>query len=193
MNRKRLSENVGRLLKLRPMVRRYDDDRNRLPDLDDEWQVNRVDADSVALFNPRTRHSFDLGFDNIKNFQSPNYLILRCQISLVKEGVHIEPLMETKYRKPSADAVLAQALRDAVGAIPGLRPTDLERLLDDDERRTAWFAQKERTDHGAVILPNPWSPNALGRYQIPLKSLTAAREQLERELRAETSDPLDEE
>jgi len=61
--------------------------------MDDLWTLLRVDRGSIELSNLRTQHVVTLGNDNIREFRSPDFLILRCQLKLTLNRVLIEPLV----------------------------------------------------------------------------------------------------
>lgn len=46
------------------------------------WTIQKVDEKKrvVHFKNTETGHSFDLGFDNIHSFQTPDFVLLNCSI-----------------------------------------------------------------------------------------------------------------
>jgi hypothetical protein len=82
MNAQQLRKNLGQRLKLRPVARRQLANGTPLGPVDDEWFVQSIKEQQVELYNMRTGHILDLGFDNIREYRSPNFLLLRCQVIL---------------------------------------------------------------------------------------------------------------
>ncbi|MGH9460196.1 MAG: hypothetical protein ACRD1X_03200 [Vicinamibacteria bacterium] len=93
MNAKQFSKNLGRRVRLRPIAKRQLADGTPLPLIDDEWFVERIEEHHVVLHNLRTDHILELGFDNIREFRSPQFLLLRCQVTLRGISVIIEPFV----------------------------------------------------------------------------------------------------
>jgi hypothetical protein len=46
----------------------------------------------VTLTCRDTGHRVKLGFDNIREYRSPNFLMLKCQLMLEEDQVRVEPL-----------------------------------------------------------------------------------------------------
>ena len=102
MNKDQLAKSKGSRIRLRPIAKRFEDNRE-LPPIDDDWIIEFVDKNKgVNIFNVRTNHTTALGFDHIREFISdPNrdrdelkhgFLKLKVQISLCGNTVKIEPL-----------------------------------------------------------------------------------------------------
>jgi hypothetical protein len=193
MNKRKLIEkNVGHVVRLRPKAV---DARERDEDFDDEWFVLRGDLKTgFTLQNQRTRHHLELGFDNIKSFQSPHFLNLDCQVTINAQrvGATAEPLQNVRVPRTRPEEVLMQALRDSVPFIPAMTPGRIEALLKDEKRRRAWFAKKERDEPGGVFLVTSNYENG-GRIgiHVPLKLLHEARRKLIERNQDAQRDPLD--
>jgi hypothetical protein len=97
MNAQQLRRNIGQAFRLRPVPQRADVDGRRLPEIDDRWRLEeaRDKPTCLRLKNIATGHVVELQSDNINRFQSPDYLILRCQLTLTELGVQIEPLIDS--------------------------------------------------------------------------------------------------
>lgn len=80
-------------MKLRPIARRLTPDGRELPSIDDDWMLRAVQDGLAELENLRTGHLLRLGYDNIREFRTPNFLLLRCQITLKGNSALIEPLV----------------------------------------------------------------------------------------------------
>jgi len=95
MNLEQLKKkNLGSAVRLRPVPGRFQTETQEvLPPIDDQWTIYKVEDGKVELHNPRTMHVVALGSDNIREFRSPNFLMLRCQLTLTEEQVLIEPLV----------------------------------------------------------------------------------------------------
>lgn len=98
MNAKQFSKNLGQRMRLRPVAKRQLVGGMPLESIDDEWFVERITADHAVLNNLRTGHVLDLGFDNVREFRSPNFLLLRCQIILRGNRIIFEPLVVSEAR-----------------------------------------------------------------------------------------------
>ncbi len=94
MNVEQLSNLIGKSLKLRPkavgelggvVIERPDDD----------WEVYSIQKKpprSVTLMNIVTHQTIKLQGDNVHAFQSPNFLLLNCQvITIAPHGWKLEP------------------------------------------------------------------------------------------------------
>lgn len=94
MNVTQLRKNVGDLFRLRPTPFRIDQDGKRLPELDDHWRLEGVlrNPARVRLTNIRTDHALELESDNIQERRSPDFFLLRCQLTLTPKHVDVEPI-----------------------------------------------------------------------------------------------------
>src|SRR5438552_16103012 len=95
MNLKQLSKQVGTNYRLRPLPIRVGADGAQLPDSDDQWRLEAVleDPARVKLVNIRTNHGVEIGSDNIREYRSPDFLLLRCQLRIAGYEVSIEPIV----------------------------------------------------------------------------------------------------
>src|SRR5437868_1623659 len=94
MNAKELKKNIGSLFRLRPLPWRFDKAGNRLEDSDDSWRLDAVDVSPlrIRIVNISTGHFVDLEADNFIERRSPDFLMLRCQLSVRPSGLAIEPI-----------------------------------------------------------------------------------------------------
>ncbi len=94
MNISHFRHNLGKRVKPWPAPRVKLLDGRLLP-LDDEWIIEHIDEDKrqVRLARVGMGHVKVLGFDNIREIRTPNYLLLRCQLTLEGKAVHIDPLV----------------------------------------------------------------------------------------------------
>ena len=94
MNLRQLAKNVGQHLHLRPLPNRMATGGSQLDKLDDSWRLDSIldNPNRVRLINIHTGHVVELQSDNVKQYQSPHFLILRCQLTLTHNAVLIEPL-----------------------------------------------------------------------------------------------------
>lgn len=99
MNKNQVAKWKGRKFRLRPIAIRLSETGERLPQEDDIWSVSEVADDAVTINNLRTGHQWDLGLDNVREFRTPDFLLLRCQISLQARRVISEPLIFTSAEK----------------------------------------------------------------------------------------------
>jgi hypothetical protein len=95
MNLEQLKKkNLGSAVYLRPVPGRLQTATQKvLPPIDDQWTIYKVEDGKVELHNLRTMHVVALGSDNIREFRTPNFLMLRCQLTLTEEQVLIEPFV----------------------------------------------------------------------------------------------------
>jgi hypothetical protein len=139
----KLAQNVGRLLRLRPIPHRRQPDGLHLPDIDEPWRLDEIlqAPTRLRLVNPATGHFVELESDNVREYRSPDHLILRCQLTLRGRHVDIEPLV------PSASPVLPSDAdwRHLYGQMPGLL----------DEIRSDLAAYPTRRD--IVLLKKAWT------------------------------------
>lgn len=142
MNIRQLQKNVGQQLRLRPIPHRLEDDGRHLPPKDDPWRVDALldHPDRVRLENVRTGHVIELQPDNIREYRSPDFLVLRCQLSLAAREVRVEPLV------PAARPV----------GVPEDTWTRLENLMPGllEEMRADLAASPQRREF--VVLKRAW-------------------------------------
>jgi hypothetical protein len=91
MNTEELRKNEGSQVKLRPPAASVTATGRRVS-ADDFWTIRHIERGSVELENQRTGHVATVANDNIQEFRSPNFLALRCQLTLTDSGVLSEPL-----------------------------------------------------------------------------------------------------
>jgi len=109
-------KNLGRDVKIRPMVRSENAGTGSVLALvDDLWKVDKVESRTVELLNLRTKQSVEIQGDNFREFRTPNFLMLRCQLTLTEEHVLIEPLVGgggDPTPEPATDRALPAAAPD---------------------------------------------------------------------------------
>ena len=96
MNLKQFKKHIGRTLRLRPVPHRIDGDGQTLPPSDDHWKFDRlleVPQRGIRLLNIRTGHVIELQLDNIREYRSPDFLVLTCQLTIGVTGIEIEPIV----------------------------------------------------------------------------------------------------
>jgi len=89
-----LQNQVGTDLRLRPIADRVSRDGECLPKSDDPWRLEAIlnDPVRVRLVNQVSGHSVELQSDNVREYRSPGFLLLRCQLTVLGENVHLEPI-----------------------------------------------------------------------------------------------------
>jgi hypothetical protein len=89
VNTEQLKKNVGQALRLRPTprIREW-----YVEPLDYPWRLVAVTDHDLTLHCERTGHEISLGNDNVREFRTPDFLILKCQLTLVGDEVRIEPI-----------------------------------------------------------------------------------------------------
>ena len=107
VNTDQLKKNVGQDFRLRPQtliveyvplitgVRSSSGDpvmeRRQVP-TDYLWRLTAVTSGSVSLHCHHTNHDITLGNDNVREYRTPDFLILKCQLTLDGGEVRIEPI-----------------------------------------------------------------------------------------------------
>ncbi len=56
------------------------------------WRLMTVTSGGVTLHGLHTNHEIILGADNVREFQTPHFLLLWCQLILDGDAVHIEAI-----------------------------------------------------------------------------------------------------
>lgn len=104
MNLSQLRKNVGCQLRVRPTPSRVDGWGAQLRPVDDLWRLDAVldRPQRLRLVNTSTGHVVELQPDNIREYRSPDFLILRCQLRLGPGHVEIEPLVPLLARPGDA-------------------------------------------------------------------------------------------
>lgn len=107
MKSDQLKKNVGQDLRLRPhpLLARYvprlyamlttDADpmtERRLAKTDYLWRLVSMGGGGVTLHCHHTNHDITLGNDNVREFRTPDFLMLKCQLTLDGNKVHVEPI-----------------------------------------------------------------------------------------------------
>jgi hypothetical protein len=188
MNKRMLLNLARTYVRLRPKVKVVQSSEV-LSEADDRWFVVEVTDRDITLHNDRTDHRYTLGLDNVRSFQTPEFLLLRCDLSIQGDHITVEPHIQNRIPKPTPEQVLERAIRDAVPYLPGAWswPAD---VFEDRARLRAWFASATRDEHGAVLLPSPVRPMPGVYVHIPKTFLVAAQRALIEEAQAEVDDPL---
>ncbi len=95
MNVDQLNKQIGTFVKLRPVPMRVGPLGEILPKRDDDWQIQNImnKPNRVCLSNISTGHYVELGADNVREYRTPNFLLLRCQLIIKATGISIEPLI----------------------------------------------------------------------------------------------------
>ena len=111
MNLKELSKRIGNTFRFRPLPVRLDADGSRLPESDDQWRLEAIleNPTRLRLVNIHTSHVLELGSDNVREYRSPDFLLLRCNLFISAEGIRIEPIVQqpqTPSAVPSGSATI---------------------------------------------------------------------------------------
>ena len=93
MNWDQLRKLIGKPLRLRSQLLRIAQTGQRLHPRDDQWTLEKADRREVLLKNQSTGHNLTLGSDNVREFRTPDFLLLRCQVIVRGPRVLIEPLI----------------------------------------------------------------------------------------------------
>ena len=95
MNLKQLSTQLGCLYRLRPSPLRLSPDGALVPSPSEQWRLEAVlDRPArVRLGNTHTHNTIEMGADNIREYRTPDFLLLRCQLTIAEDTVSIEPIV----------------------------------------------------------------------------------------------------
>jgi hypothetical protein len=106
MNTKQLKKDIGKSFHLLPRVRQVTRTRppgvvvltsgeplyqTEIVETDYLWRLEEVNDGSVTLYCSHTGHKIILGADNVREFRTPDFLMLRCQLTLAGDRIKIEP------------------------------------------------------------------------------------------------------
>ncbi len=101
MNKSMLPKLVGSHLRVRPILRRFDEFGELSPE-DDRWHVQYADAEGIRVLNIRTHHVLTIPPDHIHEFRSDSspyfpgiatgFLMLHSQVWLQGRNAGLEPL-----------------------------------------------------------------------------------------------------
>jgi|GEM_PF-1851494 hypothetical protein len=93
MNVKQLQRQLGTNLKLRPVPYRIGTDGQTVATPEEQWTLDAIltQPDRVRLIHIATGLSLELQKDNIREYRSPDYLILRCQLTITRTDIRLEP------------------------------------------------------------------------------------------------------
>ena len=95
MNKSQVVKWKGRAFRFRPIAIQMTTLGERLQQHDDTWTVVDVSDTAATVRNDRMGHEWNLGLDNVREFRTPDFLLLRCQLILKGPDVHSEPLIIT--------------------------------------------------------------------------------------------------
>lgn len=91
-----VTKNAGRLLKLRPVPLAKNLQGALVPAKFNEWRVSDAGQKRVRIDNVSTGHFLVLEPDNVAEFRSPDFLVLRCRLILDGRRIHIEPIFNSR-------------------------------------------------------------------------------------------------
>lgn len=92
MNADRLKRDIGKHFRIRPLPERWDN-TVQLESMDDRWSLDDVNSQHIKITNLSTGHSKELGHDNVREYRSPDFLLLHCQLILRGNAVETEPIL----------------------------------------------------------------------------------------------------
>ena len=124
MNKKKLQETIGMVVRLRPRPK-YEN--NYVNESRNKWNVIcQSEGDKgLLLQNTLTDHEFTLGYDSIHDFKMPDILVLRAQPFLTNDTtVTLEPFTDTP------DQFTTDLSAPFVAETERIAQTEFERLSD---------------------------------------------------------------
>jgi len=95
MNKGQVLKWKGKEFRVRPIPIRTTEAGERLPQEDVRWLVFDASDSAVTILLVGTEIRLDLGLDNVREFRTPDFLLLRCQLTIKGGAVLSEPLIVT--------------------------------------------------------------------------------------------------
>jgi len=97
LNLKQLKGQIGNEFHLRPIPLRINSAGDTLPQSDDRWRLEEFleKPSRLRLVNVHTGHVVELQPDNVKEYRSPGFLMLRCQLQIRGPEIRLEPVAGT--------------------------------------------------------------------------------------------------
>lgn len=118
MNKKQALHWTGKEFRTRPGAIRMTEGGQRLEQRDETWLVGDVSDIAATISNVSTGQIYELGLDNIREFRTPDFLLLRCQLTIKGEEVVAEPVVITTVDRTISgfEALLARSwVRENIG------------------------------------------------------------------------------
>jgi hypothetical protein len=108
MNLKQLNKQLGTNLRLRPLPIRTGIDGVPLQRIDDRWRLETIldQPNRIRLINIHTHHTVELQPDNVREYRSPDFLLLRCQLIITATGIEIEPIIGSRSSSDHSDSAV---------------------------------------------------------------------------------------
>jgi hypothetical protein len=117
VNFKQLQKHIGRSYRLRPLPIRRAPDGIHLGASDDQWKLRNVleNPSRIELSDTRTDRVIELQGDNLREYRSPDFLMLRCQLLIDPSRIAIEPLVGSAgFDDDSGRGITKRLLGDAL-------------------------------------------------------------------------------
>ena len=92
MKADQLKKDIGKHFRIRPLPERWSKAGQRHL-RDDPWSLDRVTRRHFKITNLSTGQSKELVLDNVRDYRSPDFLVLHCQLILRDHAVDIEPVL----------------------------------------------------------------------------------------------------
>jgi hypothetical protein len=95
MNIDQFKKQLGTNVKLRPLPVWFGSYGEKLSQKDDDWRVEEINKNPnrIKLHNIRTGHILELQCDNIREYRSPHFVMLKCKIIINGNTINIEPIV----------------------------------------------------------------------------------------------------
>src|SRR2546425_12629305 len=95
MNKSQALGWIGKGFRLRPIPIQLTATGERLPQEDAQWLVRAVTDVAATIVKVDADVTWELGLDNVREFRTPDFLLLRCQLTLQGRDVSSEPIIIT--------------------------------------------------------------------------------------------------
>jgi hypothetical protein len=136
MNLLQLKRSIGKAFRLRPFPSRVVGPNSTLVSSDDPWRLDEIlDSPSrLRLINTNTGSVLELGADNVREFRTPDFLLLRCRLSVREGSIEIEPFVGSDEQLlgpgSTTDAASPVQLDDIIDLVAGLPYLDRGRAFE---------------------------------------------------------------
>ena len=111
MKADQLKKDIGKHFRIRPLPERWNKAGQRHL-RDDPWSLDRVTRRHFKITNLSTGQSKELVLDNVRDYRSPDFLVLHCQLILRDHAVDIEPVLSPKTMLNDEQERLLQILAE---------------------------------------------------------------------------------
>ena len=95
MNKSQALGWIGKEFRIRPIAIQLTNAGEELPQVDAKWLVRDVSNTAATILKVGTDYPWQLGLDNVREYRTPDFLLLRCQLTLRGNEISSEPIIFT--------------------------------------------------------------------------------------------------